>query len=65
MTLRWHVERGDIVFPKSMHEERMGENFEIFDFSLTAEEVARISALDQGEAGRTGPNPNTFDWIPG
>ena len=42
----------------------MKENFEIFDFSLTDEEVARISGLDRGEAGRTGPNPDTFDYIP-
>jgi 2,5-diketo-D-gluconate reductase A len=47
-----------------MHRERMQENFEIFDFSLSPEEVEAISALDQGEAGRTGPNPNTFDYIP-
>ena len=64
VTLRWHVERGDIVFPKSMREERMRENFELFDFSLTDEEVRRISALDRGEEGRTGPNPNTFDHVP-
>jgi 2,5-diketo-D-gluconate reductase A len=64
VTLRWHVERGDIVFPKSMHEERMRENFEIFDFTLTSDEVAEISALDRGEAGRTGPNPDTFDYVP-
>ncbi|MGD9961564.1 aldo/keto reductase [Nocardioides sp.] len=64
VTLRWHIERGDIVFPKSMHVERMKENFEIFDFSLTPDEVAAISALDQGESGRTGPNPDEFDWIP-
>ena len=64
VTLRWHVERGDIVFPKSMKRSRMEENFGIFDFSLTDEDVERISALDQGEDGRTGPNPNTFDYIP-
>ncbi len=64
VTLRWHVERGDIVFPKSVNEQRMRENFEIFDFSLTPDEVAAISALDRGESGRTGPNPDTFDWIP-
>ena len=64
VTLRWHVERGDIVFPKSMKKERMAENFAIFDFSLTEDEVARISALDEGESGRTGPNPNTFDYVP-
>jgi 2,5-diketo-D-gluconate reductase A len=64
VTLRWHVERGDIVFPKSMHEERMHQNFDIFDFSLAPDEVAAISALDRGEAGRTGPNPDTFDYVP-
>jgi 2,5-diketo-D-gluconate reductase A len=64
VTLRWHVERGDIVFPKSMRRERMEENFSIFDFALTEDEVARISGLDKGEDGRTGPNPNTFDFIP-
>ncbi|QIK66456.1 aldo/keto reductase [Nocardioides sp. HDW12B] len=64
VTLRWHVERGDIVFPKSMKRERMEENFAIFDFSLTEDEVARIGGLDRGEEGRTGPNPNTFDYVP-
>jgi len=64
VTLRWHVERGDIVFPKSMRRERMQENFGIFDFSLREEEIQQISALDKGEKGRTGPNPNTFDYIP-
>jgi 2,5-diketo-D-gluconate reductase A len=64
VTLRWHVERGDIVFPKSVNPVRMKENFEIFDFSLTDDEVARIAGLDRGEDGRTGPNPDTFDYIP-
>ena len=64
VTLRWHVERGDIVFPKSMRRERMQENFDVFDFSLSEEEVQRISSLDKGEDGRTGPNPNDFDYIP-
>ena len=65
VTLRWHIERGDIVFPKSTREERMRENFDLFDFSLSPEEVATISSLDQGEDGRTGPNPDTFDYVPG
>ncbi len=65
VTLRWHVERGDIVFPKSMSQERMRENFDIFDFSLTAEEVETIAALDRGADGRRGPNPDEFDYIPG
>jgi 2,5-diketo-D-gluconate reductase A len=64
VTLRWHVERGDIVFPKSVKRERMEENFALFDFSLDEDEVARISGLDKGESGRTGPNPNDFDMIP-
>ncbi|MCD4524195.1 aldo/keto reductase [Nocardioides sp. cx-173] len=64
VTLRWHIERGDVVFPKSMHEERMRENFEIFDFRLSPDEVEAIRRLDQGEAGRIGPNPETMDWIP-
>jgi 2,5-diketo-D-gluconate reductase A len=64
-TLRWHIERGDIVFPKSVTESRIRENFDLFGFSLTPDEVTRISALDRGESGRTGPNPDEFDYIPG
>lgn len=64
VVLRWHVERGDIVFPKTMSAERMRENFALFDFTLSAEEVSAISALDRGEDGRTGPNPDTFDYVP-
>ena len=64
VTLRWHLQLGHIIFPKSVTPERVRANFEIFDFSLTDEDLALISALDQGEAGRTGPNPDTFDMIP-
>ena len=64
VTLRWHIERDNIVFPKSVTPERIQENFELFDFELSAEEVAAIDALDKGEDGRTGPNPDTFDYIP-
>ena len=63
VTLRWHVQRGDIVFPKSMRAERMRENFAIFDFELSDDDVATITGLDRGEDGRTGPNPNTMDWL--
>ena len=63
VTLRWHLQRGDIVFPKSTHRERIEENFALFDFELSADDVAAISRLDRGEPGRTGPNPNTFDTI--
>jgi 2,5-diketo-D-gluconate reductase A len=64
VALRWHLQRGDIVFPKSTHRERMAENFAIFDFELTDDDLTTISGLDRGEAGRTGPNPATFDLIP-
>lgn len=63
VVLRWHVQRGDIIFPKSMHRERMIENLQIFDFELSEDQVARIDALDKGEDGRQGPNPNTFDKV--
>jgi 2,5-diketo-D-gluconate reductase A len=62
--LRWALDRGDIVFPKSVRKERLAENFDVFDFSLSSEEVAALAALDRGEDGRQGPNPDTFDWIP-
>jgi 2,5-diketo-D-gluconate reductase A len=63
VTLRWHVQRGDVVFPKSVHRERMEENFQIFDFELSDDDMRAITGLDRGEAGRTGPNPNTFDAL--
>ena len=62
--LSWHIRQGHIVIPKSMRAERMEENLAIFDFALSTDEIASISALDRGEAGRIGPNPDTFDWIP-
>ena len=64
VTLRWHVQRGDIVFPKSSSPERMAENFAIFDFTLSEDQVRAISTLDKGEDGRTGPDPDTFDYVP-
>jgi 2,5-diketo-D-gluconate reductase A len=64
VVLRWHVQLGNIVFPKSVTPARIKENFELFDFELEPEDVARITALDRGEAGRTGPHPDTFAYIP-
>ena len=64
VVLRWHIERGDIVFPKSIHPQRMKDNFEIFDFDLGDEEIEALTALNRGEAGRMGPNPDTFAYIP-
>ncbi len=64
VTLRWHLQRGDIVFPKSVSPERMKENFELFDFELTEADMGAIDGLDQGATGRMGPDPDTFDTIP-
>ena len=64
VTLRWHVQRGDIVFPKSVNPDRMRENFGLFDFELDAGDMAAITALDQGASGRHGADPKTMDWIP-
>ncbi len=64
VVLRWHVQRGDIIFPKSVTPSRIEENFQIFDFELEPGDVDAITALDKGEEGRTGPNPDTFDYIP-
>ena len=63
VALRWHLQRGDVVFPKSTHAERMRENFAVFDFELSDADLAAITALDRGEDGRTGPNPNAMDWL--
>ncbi|KQX75365.1 aldo/keto reductase [Aeromicrobium sp. Root472D3] len=62
VVLRWHVQRGDIVFPKSVTRSRVEENFDIFDFELSDSEVGFISALNKDE--RTGPNPDEFNYIP-
>jgi 2,5-diketo-D-gluconate reductase A len=64
VVLRWHIERGDVVFPKSVHPQRIKDNFEIFDFDLGDEEIEALTALDQGAAGRMGPDPDTFAYIP-
>ncbi len=64
VVLRWHIQRGDIVFPKTVSPDRMKSNFEIFDFELAGPDIHAISALANGETGRTGPNPDTFDYIP-
>jgi 2,5-diketo-D-gluconate reductase A len=63
VVLRWHIQLGNIVFPKSISASRMRENFEIFDFGLSDRDMASISALNREE--RTGPDPDVFNWIPG
>jgi 2,5-diketo-D-gluconate reductase A len=64
VTLRWHIQRGDVIFPNSTTRARIKENFEIFDFELKPEDIAAISALDRGEEGRSGPNPDVFAYVP-
>ena len=65
VVLRWHIQRGDIVFPKSVTPSRMEENFDLFDFELEAGDAEEITGLDRGEDGRTGPHPDTFAYVPG
>jgi len=62
VTLRWHLQRGDIVFPKSVTRSRVEENFDLFDFELSEVDMADITGLDKGE--RTGPNPDEFNYVP-
>lgn len=60
--LRWHLQRGFIVFPKSVRKERMAENFDVFGFELTAAEIEQINALDPGDdSGRVGSHPREFN----
>jgi 2,5-diketo-D-gluconate reductase A len=64
VVLRWHIQRGDIIFPKSSTPSRMEENFALFSFELSAKEMRQMDGLDRGEKGRTGPNPDEFDYVP-
>lgn len=60
--IRWHVQRGDVVFPKASSRARIEENFRALDLRLTDDDMAAITALDRGE--RTGSHPDTMAWIP-
>jgi 2,5-diketo-D-gluconate reductase A len=62
VTLRWHIQRGDIVFPKSVTRSRVEDNFRLFDFELTEQDLAAIGGLNRDE--RTGPDPDTFNEVP-
>jgi 2,5-diketo-D-gluconate reductase A len=62
VTLRWALQRGDIVFPKSANRHRMEENFDLFGFELSQQEIDQISALNRDE--RIGPDPDTFNYVP-
>ena len=59
VTLRWHLQRGDIVFPKSVHRKRMEENFALFDFELDDRQMEQLSGLDRDE--RLGPHPDEMN----
>lgn len=59
VVLRWHLDKGNIVFPKSVRRERLAENLDVFDFTLTADEIAAIDALDPGDgSGRVSAHPD-------
>jgi 2,5-diketo-D-gluconate reductase A len=61
VVIRWHLDRGYIVIPKSATPSRIRENFDVFDFSLDADDLAKIAALDRKD-GRIGPDPETADF---
>jgi 2,5-diketo-D-gluconate reductase A len=64
VVLRWHIQRGDVVFPKSVNPQRIRENLALFDFELDTDQIKALSGLDKGSAGRRGPDPDTFDYVP-
>ena len=59
VVLRWHIQLGNVVIPKSVRAERMRENLDVLDWELSREGMAAIDGLERG--GRTGPHPDSFD----
>ena len=58
--IRWHIQLGNIVIPKSVNPDRIASNFDVFDFELNSDDVASIATLDNG--ARLGPDPRTFNF---
>jgi len=61
VVLRWHIQRGDIIFPKSVTAARIRENIDIFDFELSGQDHEAITSLNRNE--RTGPDPDKFGAV--
>ncbi len=62
--LRWHIQRGIVVIPKTTHKERMKENFDIFDFVLTNDDMAAISTLDKKQSSFfSHTDPSMVEWF--
>lgn len=62
--LRWHLQRGIVVIPKSTHKERMAENFNVFDFALSDEDMKAIAALDKEQSSFfSHTDPNMVEWF--
>ena len=64
VVLRWHLQRGVVVIPKSTHKERMQENLNVFDFALTDEEMAVVAGLDKKQSAFfSHQDPNMVEWF--
>jgi 2,5-diketo-D-gluconate reductase A len=63
VVLRWHIQLGHIVFPKSTTPSRIKENFQLFDFELDSGDMDKITGLDKAEQGRMGPHPDRFEPV--